>query len=138
MAAETTTFTPVKLFAGDFPPPLTAPVTVLDGEVLSQYEVIASDAAGKVISHIGLDTDFVADASAGAVTKEIETTRPVVGIMVEALSPSGADGAGIAYTSGCFFASQLVWPAGVTTDLLKAKLVEGSNIRVVFQDTGEV
>ena len=130
MAAETTTYAPVKLFAGDFPPILTAPVTILDGEVLSQYELVESDAAGKGVAHLGFALDGVATS--------IDITAPVIGIMISALSPSGADGAGQMYTSGAFFASQLVWPASATDDLLKAKLLEGSNFRVVFQDTGEV
>lgn len=135
---ETTTFTPQKLFAGDYPAPFSEPATVLDGQVLVASEIVARDIAGKIIAHGGLDTDFLADLSAGAVTKEIETTRPVAGIMVNALSPSGADGAGLIYSSGCFHADQLVWPAGVTTNIQKQKLLEGSLIRVVFEDLGEV
>lgn len=130
MAAETTTYTPVKLFAGDFPPVLTAPGTLLDGEVLSQYELVETNAAGKLVEHLG----FVDDATAAT----IDITAPVVGVMIQAASPSGADATVQIYTSGCFFAGQIVWPADATDDLLKAKLLEGSNIRVVFQDTGEV
>ena len=138
MAAETHTLTPSRLFAGHFPEALTAPVTVLSGENVAAYEVVASDDAGKIIAHLGFDTDFVADTSAGAVTKEVPTTRPVAGIMVMAVDASAADTAGAIYESGCFYADQLTWPASATTNALKRKLLEGSLIKVVFLDTGEV
>ena len=138
MVAETHTYTPVKLFAGHFPEPMTNDVTVLSGEVLAQYEIVATNSAGKVIAHPDFDTDFVADTSAGAVTKSLDVTRPVAGVMVTAVDATAGDLPGNMWVSGCFFASQLVWPAGATTNALKMKLLEGSLIKVVFQDVGEV
>lgn len=127
---ETTTFTPQKLFAGDNPPPLTKPVTILDGETLAQFEVVMSDAAGKMVAHAG----FTVDGNA----TPVDTTGKVAGIMMALAAPSGSDGVGSVWYSGCFFASELIWPSGVNTDLLKFKLVENSDIAVVFQDAGEV
>lgn len=160
MAAETTTYTPVKLFAGHFPEILTAPATLLTDENLAAYTLLAADSAGKLYAHPGNETGFVAATSAGSPTVEIDTTIPVAGILVEAANAStgttnnngetvvagtSADLAVNIYKSGNFFASQLVFKltgggdmADVATDILKQKLVNDSLIALAFQDTGEV
>lgn len=138
MAAETHTFTPQKLFASDYPRVLTSPVTVVSGQNLAVNTIVASDANGKILAHPDFDTDFVADTSAGAVTKSLDVTKVVAGVLVAAVDATGGDTAGIIYESGHFYADQLVWPAGATTNALKRKLLEGSLIKVTFQDTGEV
>lgn len=130
MATETFTQTPVKLFAGDHPRVVTQPCTVLSGQDLAANTLVESDAAGKLITHQG----FVDDATATT----IDITAPVVGVLVAAVDASAADVDGMVYTSGYFFASELVWHADASTDLLKRKLLEGSDIQVEMQKAGEV
>ena len=130
MAAETTTYTPQKLFAGDHPRVVTQPCTVLSGQDLAAFTIVESDADGKLITHAG----FVDDGTATT----IDITAPVVGVLTAAVDASAADVDGTVYTSGYFFASQLIWHADASNELLKRKLLEGSDIQVEFQDTGEV
>lgn len=124
--AETTNYTPVKLFAGDFPPPLTSPVMVLTGEDLAELTIVETDLVGKVVAHAGINEG---DDTAQAL---------VAGVLVSPVDASAADTEGVIYESGCFFADSLVWPADATDDLLKRKLLEGSLIKVVFTKPGEV
>lgn len=126
MAAETTTFTPVKLIAGSDPDILTAPGTLLSGQNLAAGTLVESDTAGKWKVHSGID----------GTSKE--PLKKVAGVLVNAVDASAADAAAIIYISGNFFASQLTFPAAVNTNLLKAKFVENTNIVLTFQDTGEV
>ena len=126
MATETHTLTPSKLFAGDFPKPITAPVTVLTGQDLAALTIVETNLTGEVIAHAGINE---ADDTAQAL---------VAGVLINAVDATAADLPGLIYEGGCFFASQLVWPADCTDNLLKRKLLEGSLIKVVFQDTGEV
>jgi hypothetical protein len=118
MAAETFTYTPKRLIAGSDPDVVTKPCTVLSGQNLAQYTLVESDAAGKMKAHAGVNK--------------------VAGILLNAVDASAADKAGIVYIAGDFFADQLVFPAGVNTNLLKQKLVEGSMIALTFLETGEV
>ena len=126
MAAETTTFTPVKLIAGSDPDIITVPGTLLSGQNLAAGVLVESDTAGKWKVHSGID----------GTSKE--PLKKVAGVLVNAVDASGGDAAALVYISGNFFASQLTFPAAVNTNLLKQKFVENTSIALTFQDTGEV
>lgn len=125
MAAETTTFTPVKLIAGSDPDILTASGTLLSGQnITTNYTFLESDSAGKLKVHSGI-TAGVPNAK-------------VAGILIRATDATSGDTTVQYYKAGCFFASALTFPAAVNTNLLKQKFLEGTMFDVVFQDTGEV
>lgn len=126
MAAETFTFTPSKLIAGSDPDIITVPGTLLSGQNLAAGVLVESDTAGKWKVHSGID----------GTSKE--PLKKVAGILVYAADATAADVNAIVYTAGNFFASQLTFPAAVNTNLLKQKFVEGTQIVLTFQDTGEV
>jgi len=118
MAAETFTYTPKRLIAGNDPDVVTKPCTVVSGQNLAEYTLVESDAAGKMKAHAGVNK--------------------VAGILLNAVDATSADKAGVVYIAGDFFADQLVFPVSANTNLLKQKLVEGSMIALTFLETGEV
>ena len=118
MAAETFTYSPKRLLAGDEPDVITRPSTLLLGQNLTAGTLLESDLAGKLKAHAGVNK--------------------VAGILQYDTNATAADTACLIYIAGDFFADQLVWPAGANTNLLKSKLVEGSMIALTFLDTGEV
>lgn|SRR5574343_747504 len=119
MAAETYTFTPKKLIAGSDPDIVTQS-GVLDAAATftTEYTLVESNASGNWIAHAG--------------------TNKVAGIVINHTGASQAGQTVQAYIAGCFFADQITWPATATTNALKKKLLEGTMLVVVFQDTGEV
>jgi hypothetical protein len=120
---ETVTFTPAELFAGKVSE-IRKQGTVKSGQNLAANTVVMSDAAGKWVIHDGV------------------TTKNVAGVLIYAVDASAADAAGAVYKDGDFIATKLVWPAtidgGAVSDLLKAKLLENSNIFVSFYNAGEL
>jgi hypothetical protein len=126
MAAETFTYTPKKLIAGSEPDIITIPGTLLSGQNLAAGTLVESDTAGKWKVHSGID----------GTSKE--PLKKVAGVLVYATDATSADTNAVVYVAGNFFADQLTFPAAVNTNLLKAKFVEGSNIVLTFQATGEV
>jgi hypothetical protein len=119
MAAETYTFTPKKLFAGAEPDVVTQSGTYAAANTTTtEYTLVESNAAGEWIAHAGVNK--------------------VAGITINHTGVSQAGKAGQAYIAGCFWADQITWPGTATTNLLKKKLLEGTQIVVVFQDVGEV
>ena len=165
MAAETYTYTPKKLIAGDDPDVITLPGTLLSGQILEAGTPLAADVDGKLYAHPGNTVGFVAATSAGSPTVSVETTLPVAGILMYATNASANTvnnagntvAAGVAadtpvtyYAAGNFFASQLAFyqngngsaagtaTALTSTNILKQKLFSRSKIVLTFQDTGEV
>lgn len=165
MAAETYTFTPAKLIAGNDPDIITKSGTLLSGQILEAGTPLAMDADGKLYAHPGNTVGYVASSSAGSPTVAIDSTRPVAGILMYAANASTGTvnnagntvAAGTAadmtvqyYLAGNFFASQLVFKqngngsaagsdmAATSTNILKDKLFNKSKIVLTHQDTGEV
>ncbi|MGH8710136.1 MAG: hypothetical protein ACREVA_02275 [Burkholderiales bacterium] len=130
MAAETYTNVPTKFFAGDYPVLLTETGTIVAGQNLVARSFVASDVTGKWIVHPGFDV-------VSAVISPLTTVK-IVGILQDAVDATAADMNGRVWNSICVFADQLVWPANVNTNLLKTKFLEETNIKVVFQLTGQV
>ena len=119
MAAETYTFTPKKLIAGSDPDVVTQSGTYAAANTtITEYTLVETNAAGEWIAHAGVNK--------------------VAGISINHALVSQSGKVGQAYVAGCFWADQITWPGTATTNLLKKKLLEGSQIVVVFQDVGEV
>jgi hypothetical protein len=118
---ETVTFTPAELFAGTVSENR-RPCTVKSGQNLAANTVVMSDAAGKMVAHDGV------------------TTKKVAGVLIYAVDASAADTAGALYKDGDFITTKLVWPAtidgGAVSDLLKDKLLEGTEIFASVYPTG--
>lgn len=82
---------------GDFK---TVPVTVLTGEVLAQYEIVARvTASGKVVAY---------DPAA------VTGAESPIGITCYAVDATSADVEASIYVSGFFNTDALVWPSGIT------------------------
>lgn len=106
-------YVPPQLRAGDGPFN-TLPVTVLTGQVLEQYEVVARvTASGKV----------VAWDPAGADGSEL-----ALGVTCYAVDATAADVEAAIYVSGFFNTDALVWPAAAT-DLEKAAAFDRTAIK---------
>ncbi len=112
---ETESFTIPQLFAGDANI-VTVPVTVLSGQNLAQYSVVGRVAAS---GKINLCNSGASDGS-----------EVPVGILVNAIDASGGDKAGDIYTGGDFLLAPLVWHASFSTDLLKLKAFDRTNITI--------
>lgn len=121
MAAETTTFTPTELWAGEVSE-TRKECTVKSGQNLAANTIVMSDSAGKVVAHDGA------------------YANKVKGVLIAAVDASAADTAGMLYLDGDFMGDKLVWPAtiggGAVTDLLKQKLLEGTEIYATFYPAG--
>ena len=125
MTVESYTKTLVKKFAGSFPEPVTKSGTLLSGQnITTNLTFLESDATGKMKVHSGI-TAGVPNAK-------------VAGLLEVATDATSGDTAINYYTSGCFFASELTFPAAVNSNLLKKKFLENTLFDVVFQDVGEV
>lgn len=119
MAAETYTFTPKKLIAGSEPDIVTQSGTYAAANTtITEYTLVETNISGEWIAHAGVNK--------------------VAGITINHSGVSQSGKAGQAYIAGCFWADQITWPGTATTNLLKKKLLEGTQIVVVFQDVGEV
>ncbi len=123
MAAETTTFTPIELWAGNVSEDR-RPVTVKAGQNLAANTLVMSDSAGKIVAHDGAYANKVA------------------GVLIYAVDATAADTAGAVYKDGDFIGDKIVWPAtiggGAVTDLLKQKLLEGVEIYATFYPAGAI
>lgn len=123
MAAESTSWTPEELWAGEVSETRRT-CTVKSGQNLAANTVVMSDAAGKMVAHDGV------------------TTKKVAGILIAAVDASLADKAGMIYCDGDFMGDKIVWPAtidgGAVSNLLKQKLLEGTEIFATFYNTGEL
>jgi hypothetical protein len=92
-------FTPVQLFAGSSPV-LTEPGTLVTGQNLAAYTVLARVAAtGKL-------TQWAPAGSGGP--------EKAVGILMHTTDATAADKGIEMYTAGDFNTNALVWPGGVT------------------------
>ncbi len=118
---DTTTFTPEQLWAGKRSEERRTG-TVKLGQNLAANTIVMSDAAGKWVAHDGV------------------TTKKVAGVLINAVDATAADTAGMVYKDGDFMSHKLVWPATIdavaVTDLLKAKLLEGTEIYATVYPTG--
>ncbi len=122
------TFTPTQLITADFPPATTSSARVLDGQTLDQWEVVAFDANNKLVVW---DPTAVTDIDASGDTANIKAPQAYpVGIMAYAAAPSGADGDGIYYHSGCFNPDLLVWPASIDTLAERKAAFAGTMIQI--------
>lgn len=120
-------FTPVNLFAGDADV-RTNNGTVLSGQVLAQYAVVARNPAGKLIAH---DPTAVADLDASADTVNVPTvTSKAIGIMAYACDATAGDTAGSYYTAGDFNHETLIWHASLTTLEARRAAFEGTPIAI--------
>ena len=109
------TYAPVDLIIGDADV-VTQDITVLSGQNLAANEVVGRvTASGKIMASI-------IGASDGS--------EVPLGILVNAIDASGGDLAGTIYIGGDFNEDELVWDAGYSTDLLKRKAFDGTNIKV--------
>lgn len=112
---ETESFSSVQLFAGDADV-VTQPITVLSGQNLAQYSVVGRvTASGKV---------KLCDTAA------VDGSQTPIGIMVNAIDASGGDLAGDIYIGGDFLLAPLVWHASFSTDVLKLKAFDRTNIAI--------
>ena len=118
---DTTNFVTEQLWAGKRSE-YRRPGTVKQGQNLAANTVVMSDAAGKWVIHDGV------------------TSKKVAGILIYAVDATAADAVGAVYKDGDFISSKLVWPATIdavaVTDLLKNKLLEGTNIFATAYPTG--
>ncbi|MBK9515531.1 MAG: head decoration protein [Flavobacteriales bacterium] len=104
-----------ELFAGSAAV-TTLPVTFLTGAAIARYAVVGRVAAsGKFI---------ISDPAAS------DGSQVPVGIAVESAASASADAVGNIYISGCFNPAALVWHAGYTTAVLKAKAFDGTSISI--------
>lgn len=118
------TFTPEQLFAGEAPIQTEGGHTVVSGQNLAQYTIVAYTAAGKLTKW---DDTAVADADASADTVNLPTTvAQPAGVLMHACDASGGDVTGQAiYLTGCFSDEALTWPtalAAATTAARQASL----------------
>ena len=123
MAAETTTFSPVELWAGAVSEERRA-VTVKSGQNLAANTLVMSDTAGKIVAHDGV------------------YANKVTGVLISAVDATAADTAGMVYKDGDFIGDKIVWPALIgglaVTDLTKQKLLEGVEIYATFYPAGAI
>ena len=138
---ETTTFTPAELYAGH-PSENRRPITVVSGQNLAALTVLMADSAGKMLAHDGVITTSVAQSGTTPFAVTLTNGNPVAGILIAAVDASGGDAAGMMYTDGDFIGSLLVWPAtidgGTVSNLLKQKMLLGTEMFATFYNTGEL
>lgn len=104
-----------ELFAGSADV-TTLPVVFLTGADIAQYSVVGRIAAsGKFV---------LSDPTA------VDGSEVPIGIAVESAASASADAVGNIYISGCFNPAVLVWEAGYSTDVLKAKAFDGTAISI--------
>jgi hypothetical protein len=127
------TFTPEELLAGGRVYQTEGGKTVVSGQNLARFTIVAYDANGKLTAW---DDTAVADADASEDTVNLPTTvaKPV-GVMLHACDASGGDKTGQAIAfDGCFSDQALVWPASLSaasTLLRQAALAKfGANFTV--------
>lgn len=141
MAAETTTFTPDELFAGEVSDDREI-VTVVTGQNLAANTIVMTDSAGKVLAHDGICSTTITQSGTTPFAVTLSAAHKVAGVLIYAVDASAADVQGAIYKDGNFFADKLVWPSTINgaavTNLLKRKLLEGSDISVTFSATGEL
>lgn len=141
MAATTTTYTPDELFAGEVSDDREI-VTVVSGQNLAANTIVMTDSAGKVLAHNGVCTASMTQSGTTPFAVTFTPAQKVAGVLIYAVDASGGDAQGAIYKDGNFFADKLVWPATINgapvTNLLKRKLLEGSDISVTFSATGEL
>lgn len=112
---ETEAFTLEQLFAGTADV-ITQPITVVSGQNLVQYTVL-----GKITA-----SNKFAVCNPGA----NDGSQVAVAILCHATDASGGDKAATAYFAGDFNQEALFWHAGFTTDLLKQRAFDLSNIAI--------
>jgi hypothetical protein len=133
MAAETYTYIPKKFIAGSDPDYVAKPCTVVSGQNLAAGSVVEFDINGKVITSGGVNRP--AGVLAYAVNASVSTTNNKGETVAAGVA---ADTAGILIKCGDLFSSELFFNATQSTNLLKAKLMDGTMIVLSFQDVGEV
>lgn len=141
MAAVSTTFTPAELFAGDVSEDRRV-ITVKSGQNLAANTVLMSDTDGKMVIHSGVITSSLAQSGTTPFAATLTNGRKVAGILVAAVDASGSDLPGVMYTDGDFIGDKLVWPAtidgGAVSNLLKQKMLEGTDMFATFYNAGEL
>lgn len=114
-STETESFSVTQLFAGDADV-VTQPITVVSGQNLALGSVVGRiTASGKIT---------LCDTAA------VDGSQTPVGILVNAVDASGGDKAGDIYVGGDFNVDALTWHASFSTDLLKLKAFDRTNIVV--------
>jgi hypothetical protein len=114
-ATETESFTQTQIFAGSADV-VTVPVTVVSGQNLAIRAVVGRvTASGKI---------KICDTAA------VDGSQTPIGILVNAVDASGGDKAGDIYVGGDFNVDALTWHASFSTDVLKLKAFDNSNITV--------
>lgn len=121
------TFTPTNLFAGDADI-RTNNGTVLSGQDLPQFRVVARNAANKIVTH---DPTAVVDVDASGDTANVPAPQAkAIGIMVYACDATSGDTDGQYYTAGDFNHESLGWHASLTTLELRRAVFEGTPIAI--------
>ena len=140
MAAESTSYTPTELFAGQASETRRT-VTVVSGQNLAANTVVMFDAAGKITAHDGVITTTLAQSGTTPFAATLTLGTPVAGVLIAAVDASGGDTAGMIYCDGDFIGSKLVWPAtidgGAVSNLLKQKMFVGTELYATFYTAGE-
>ena len=140
MAAESTSYTPAELFAGEASKRRRA-VTVKSGQDLAANTVVMFDADGKIVAHDGVITASLAQSGTTPFAATLTNGNPVAGVLIAAVDADGADAAGMIYCDGDFIGSLLVWPATIdgaaVTNLLKQKMFVGTELFATFYTAGE-
>lgn len=114
---STDAFTPEQFILSEMDV-ATESVTILSGQVLAARTVVGRvTASGKIV---------ICDPAAS------DGSQNALGILVNAIDATGADKAGSIYIGGNFNRSLCVWHAGFTTDVLKAKAFDRTNIKTTI------
>lgn len=141
MAAESTSFTPEELWAGEVSENRRV-VTVKSGQNLAKNTVVAFDADGKVVAHSGVITPTVTQSGTTPFAVTFTPAVKLAGVLINAVDASLADTAGMVYCDGDFIGDKLVWPTNIdgvaATNLTKQKLFAGTELFATFYNTGEL
>lgn len=141
MTAETTSFTPEELWAGEVSE-TRRKVVVKHGQVLAKNTIVMSDSAGKMVIHDGVITTTLSQSGTTPFAATLSLGHKVAGVLIAAVDATDGDADGMIYCDGDFIGDKLVWPATIdgdtATNLLKQKMLEGTEILATFYNTGEL